>query len=42
MSVNYIKDGAICFAILVHNVYKGINSLQNLDKIEFVQIFLSR
>ena len=41
MSVNYIKDGAICFAILVHNVYKGINSLQNLDKIEFVQIFLS-
>ena len=42
MSVNYIKDGAICFAILVHNVYRGINSLQNLDKIEFVQIFLSR
>ena len=41
MSVNYIKDGAICFAILVHNVYRGIYSHQNLDKIEFVQIFLS-
>ena len=42
MSVNYIKDGAICFAILVHNVYKGINSLQNLDRIEFVPILLRR